>query len=76
VHWLVVGQATPVREPRPPTAIGVAPPGVDGLKVTASPESSVAVHWLVEGQATPVRPLPFRLVGVGVPGDVGLNVTS
>jgi hypothetical protein len=35
------------------------------------------VHWLADGHATPLNPLPGSIViGVGVPGAVGLNVTS
>ena len=35
------------------------------------------MHWLVDGHATPDRLLvPSIVVGVGVPGEVGLNVTS
>src|SRR5579862_4494172 len=39
----------------------------------------MAVHWLVDGHATEARP-PYSLsstgTAVGLPGEVGLNVTS
>ena len=37
---------------------------------------STAVHWLADGHATPSRTrVPSTLVGVGLPGAVGSNVT-
>jgi hypothetical protein len=35
------------------------------------------VHWLAEGHATASSEPPLSIVvGVGLPGEVGLNVTS
>jgi hypothetical protein len=48
------------------------------LKVTSWPEPpGTAVHWFVAGQATEYRERPdARAFGAGLPGAVGLNVTS
>jgi hypothetical protein len=34
------------------------------------------VHWLVDGHATAVRVSVLIVLGVGVPGEAGLNATS
>jgi hypothetical protein len=40
------------------------------------PFPETAVHWLLDGHATPLRTWKSTLAIVGVPGEVGLNVTS
>src|ERR1035441_1855197 len=48
-----------------------------GSNVTSFPPGSTAVHWLADEHATPLRPLvPSIVVGVGAPGEVGLNASS
>ena len=55
-------------------------PGVQG-SAGSDEQLATAVHWLVDGHETATGPpAPFTpgastVVGVGVPGDVGLNVT-
>ena len=46
------------------------------MRVTCCPAESTAMHLLIEGHARPLSAfVPSIVVGVGVPGAVGLNVT-
>ena len=68
------------------TATGVRVPGEAGLNVTSTPAlpapmvsfgSPTAVHCDGEAHAiAPKYPLPAIAVGVGVPGEAGLKVTT
>ena len=75
VHCVSEGQA--IAPSFPPVAWGVGDPGALGLKVISFDPPSNTVHCDTVGHAMPIKAVPSSIVtGVGVPGDVGSNVTS